>query len=227
MNYTLKSADEPFCNISDVRWKKALQFILAEHPLNVLDLGCGAGNISSLLLKHGLRVFGMDRDAAKLKEAGIKGIFTAQANLMGSLPVKSDCFDVVFAGEIIEHLIDTDFFLEEIHRVLKRSGTLVLTTPNLCNIENRLRILIGRYPIFVDYTCRGDNHLRVYNTRAIKKQIEERGFRIQELTGSFIPPISYSLLKGLTTTLMPILGWLGDIFPGFALHVIVKAHKIE
>jgi 2-polyprenyl-3-methyl-5-hydroxy-6-metoxy-1,4-benzoquinol methylase len=223
----MKVANNPFPNISDVRWRKALHFILVEHPLNVLDLGCGAGNISSALLKHDIKVFGMDMDIAKLKEARIKGIFATQANLMGSLPVKSKCFDVVFAGEIIEHLIDTDYFLEEIHRVLKRSGKLILTTPNLCNIENRLRILIGRYPIFVDYTCRGDNHLRVYNKRAIVRQIRERNFDIFQVTGSFVPPVSYSLLKNLSTRLMPMLGWLGDIFPCFALHVIVKARKIE
>lgn len=169
----------------------------------------------------------MDRDPDRLKAARIRGISIAQADFMGALPVKSDCFDVVFAGEIIEHLVDTDYFLKEIHRVLKKSGKIVLTTLNLCNLENRLRILTGRYPIFVDYTCRGDNHLRVYNARAIKRQIGENGFSIQKLTGRFVPPISYSLLKGLTSKLMPVLGWLGDSFPGFALHVIVKAGKIE
>ena len=226
-NRVHKSANESFRNISDVRWRKALHLILVEHPLNVLDLGCGAGNISSALLKHDIKVFGMDMDIAKLKEARIKGIFATQSNLKGNLPVKSNCLDIVFAGEIIEHLIDTDHFLDEIHRVLKKSGSLVLTTPNLCNIENRLRILIGRYPIFVDYTSRGDNHLRVYNKRAIVRQIRERKFEIVQVTGSFVPAVSYSLLKNLSTRFMPILGWLGSIFPSIALHVIVKATKIE
>jgi 2-polyprenyl-3-methyl-5-hydroxy-6-metoxy-1,4-benzoquinol methylase len=206
MHCSSKSANETFHNISDVRWRKALHFILDEHPLNVLDLGCGVGNISSALLKHDIKIFGIDMDIAKLRKALIKGVFASQANLMGSLPIKSKCFDVVFAGEIIEHLTDTDHFLGEIHRVLKKSGSLVLTTPNLCNLENRLRVLIGLYPIFVDYTSRGDNHLRVYNKRAIIRQIRERNFDIIEVTGSFVPPISYSLLKDLSMRLMPILG---------------------
>jgi len=91
----------------------------------------------------------MDIDFSKLTKGHAQGIFAAQENLMGNLPVKSNCLDIIFAGEIIEHLIDTDHFLDEIHRVLKKSGSLVLTTPNLCNLENRLRILMGLYPILL------------------------------------------------------------------------------
>lgn len=216
---------KPFHHIVEARWRKSLRYILDEHPLNVLDLGCGAGHISSALRAHHVKIFGLDIDYARLGEARKKGILVAQTNLMGGLPVKSECFDAVFSGEIIEHLIDTDYFLGEIHRVLKRSGILVLTTPNLCNLENRLRILVGRYPIFVDYTSRGDNHLRAYNKRALLKQLEEKGFSLGAMTGSFMPPVSYSLAKGLTKRLMPVLSWMGDLFPSLALHLIVKAAK--
>jgi 2-polyprenyl-3-methyl-5-hydroxy-6-metoxy-1,4-benzoquinol methylase len=40
-------------------------------------------------------------------------------------------FDVVFAGEIIEHIYDDRRFLEQIHRVLRPGGVVALTTPNL------------------------------------------------------------------------------------------------
>ena len=83
------------------------------------------------------------------------------------LPYKDRTFVCVLAGEIIEHIIDTDCFLDEINRVLMDNGILVITIPNLANLENRIRLLIGRYPIFVDYTARGDNHVRVYTGRAL------------------------------------------------------------
>jgi len=46
-------------------------------------------------------------------------------------------FDLVFAGELIEHLYDTDYFFEEANKVLKAGGYLIITTPNLPTMAAR------------------------------------------------------------------------------------------
>ena len=143
------------------------------------------------------------------------------------MPYEDGYFDVVLSGEIIEHLVDTDYYLEEVARVLKDKGVLVISTPNLVNLENRLRMLIGKYPIFVDYTSRGDNHVRVYTEAALVKQLREKKFKVEKKTGSFIPLVSYSKLKRINRFFMPILGWLGYLLPHWSIHVIAKARKID
>jgi len=62
------------------------------------------------------------------------------------LPFENNYFDFVFAGEIIEHLFDSRFFLKEVHRVLKINGYLILSTPNLARIDDRLKFLLGKTP---------------------------------------------------------------------------------
>jgi len=62
------------------------------------------------------------------------------------LPFENNYFDFFFAGEIIEHLFDSRFFLKEIHRVLKINGYLILSTPNLARIDDRLKFLLGKTP---------------------------------------------------------------------------------
>jgi len=78
---------------------------------------------------------------------------------------------------------------------------------------------------FVDYTARGDNHVRVYTGRALTKQLKERGFQIEKHTGSFVPFIPYSLFKKMTSRLMPMLAMMGLVFLGLAIHAIIKAQK--
>ena len=78
----------------------------------------------------------------------------------GPLPFEDGAFGAVFAGEIIEHLVDTAGFLAELHRVLAPGGVAVITTPNLASFENRVRMLLGRYPNFVEYELGGDGHVR-------------------------------------------------------------------
>jgi SAM-dependent methyltransferase len=46
-----------------------------------------------------------------------------------SLPLASGSFDVVFASEVLEHVFEPDGFLREVHRVLRPSGTLLVTLP--------------------------------------------------------------------------------------------------
>jgi SAM-dependent methyltransferase len=52
-------------------------------------------------------------------------------------------FDVVLAMEVIEHLIDTDQFMRECHRILKDDGILIITTPNVARPYNVMQLLIG------------------------------------------------------------------------------------
>lgn len=211
--------------IKDIRWKKLLKLIIEEKPKDVLDVGCSSGDISYLLVENRIKVFGLDLAFDKLLEAKEKRLNVIMADISKGLPIRNNAFDCILAGEIIEHVIDTDYFLNEIKRVLKTDGSLVISTPNLANLENRLRLLFGRYPIFVDYTSRGDNHVRVYTGRALVKQLRERKFKIEKYTGSFVPPASYSLLKKMTYKFMAILGIIGSLFPNLAIHSIVKARK--
>ncbi len=211
--------------IKDIRYKRVLKLIIDESPNSVLDIGCSEGGISSFLVDGKRKIYGIDISAEKIDKASAKGIIVKAGDVSKGLPYDDNSFDIVLAAEIIEHLIDTDYFLEEIYRVLKENGKLVITTPNLANLENRLRLLIGRYPIFVDYTSRGDNHLRVYTARALIKQLKEKGFKIEYYTGSFLPPISYMCLKNISLLLMPFLGFLGFLLPSLAIHTIIKAGK--
>ena len=68
----------------------------------------------------------------------------------GPLPFEDGTFDAVFAGEIIEHLVDTGAFVAELRRVLAPGGIAVITTPNLAS-NNRARLLLGRYPRWAEW----------------------------------------------------------------------------
>ncbi|MBT9168924.1 MAG: putative S-adenosylmethionine-dependent methyltransferase [Syntrophomonadaceae bacterium] len=68
------------------------------------------------------------------------------ADVSRGLPFQSAFFDAVFGGEIIEHQIDDQYFLEECNRVLRAEGIQVLTTPNLVSLGNRFLMFLGKPP---------------------------------------------------------------------------------
>jgi SAM-dependent methyltransferase len=111
----------------------------------VLDLGCRDGALTQAYA-DGNEVVGVDADREALAEAAKLGIETRWADLDEPLPFEEESFDVVVAGELMEHLRDPARFTSEARRVLRPSGTFVASVPNAFRLKNRLRFLAGRKP---------------------------------------------------------------------------------
>ncbi len=155
---------------------------LLEHagppPQHIVDVGCASGFVATLLLQAGHRVTGIELNAQMAAEARQVGIDVIEHDLEEPLPFPDESVDVVHACEILEHLFDTEGFLKEVHRVLRVRGRLVLSTPNLNSLQNRLRVLFGRsLPMWGAYPAdRHGSHVRVFNKAKILELLARCGF---------------------------------------------------
>ncbi len=111
----------------------------------VLDLGCRYGALTRAYAE-GNDVVGVDVDRDALAEAAKLGIETRWADVDEPLPFEEESFDVVVAGELLEHVRDPQRLVAEAGRVLRPGGTLVGSVPNAFRLKNRLRFLAGRKP---------------------------------------------------------------------------------
>jgi SAM-dependent methyltransferase len=92
----------------------------------------------------------------------------------GPWPLADASFDVVWAGETIEHVADTAGWLSEVRRVLRSGGSLLLSTP----AHGRLAMLglaISHRKLDAHFDPRGD-HLRFYTPRTLRRLLEDFGF---------------------------------------------------
>ena len=112
---------------------------------DVLDLGCRDGALTQAYA-GGNAIVGVDADREALAEAQKLGIETRWADLDDALPFEAGTFDVVVAGELLEHLRDPRRVVSEVLRVLRSGGTFVGSVPNAYRLKNRLRFLTGRKP---------------------------------------------------------------------------------
>lgn len=111
----------------------------------VLDLGCRSGALTRHFLA-GNDVVGVDVDEAALAKAEELGIDVIAADVEEPLPLESETFDAVVAGELLEHVRFPQALVAEAHRVLKPGGVFVGSVPNAFRIQNRFRFLLGRQP---------------------------------------------------------------------------------
>lgn len=147
------------------------------QPLHLLDVG-GRDGILIRKMNIPCAVTAIDIDAdALLKYKLDSPTSTVQiADCNENLPFASESFDIIFAGEIIEHLISPELFLSEIRRVLKPKGLFIGSTPNAFRYDKRVLLLLGNDPKnFSDPT-----HTHYFSYESIQKVLK-RHFSSVEL----------------------------------------------
>jgi SAM-dependent methyltransferase len=128
-----------------------LRELLASRPLGpILDVGCYDGQFISRVVSDS-RAVGVDVSEGALRLARQGGVLGVRAQVEAGLPFASDTFATVVAAEVIEHVFDTQRFLDEMARVLRPGGWLALTTPNLVALSGRAQLLLGRSPHNVEF----------------------------------------------------------------------------
>jgi SAM-dependent methyltransferase len=101
----------------------------------VIDTPAGSGTTSRSLREAGATVWPYDLFPEYFK---VEGLTCERANIMQGLPVPDGFADIVFCQEGIEHFSDQYRALQEFNRVLKKNGSLFITTPNYSNLQSRL-----------------------------------------------------------------------------------------
>jgi 2-polyprenyl-3-methyl-5-hydroxy-6-metoxy-1,4-benzoquinol methylase len=157
-------------------------------PALIVDVGCGDGLATSVAASAspGHRFVGVDWSADAVRQASARGLALVRASVEDAgLPVAAGAADVVIMSEVIEHLVDTDSVLDEVRRILKPGGSLLLSTPNLAAWFNRGLLAVGVQPVFSEVSLRGvfgrpgtqvAGHLHMFTKRALTGLLTARGF---------------------------------------------------
>jgi 2-polyprenyl-3-methyl-5-hydroxy-6-metoxy-1,4-benzoquinol methylase len=136
----------------------------------VLDIGCRDGALTEFFVE-GNKVLGLDIDERALQEASKKGIETKLIDLNGDWEqLSNEKFDVVVAGEVLEHLYHPEKVAEKVSRLLNPQGKFIGSVPNAFSLKNRLRYLFGskRYTPLSDPT-----HITQFNAGELEEILKK------------------------------------------------------
>jgi len=122
----------------------------------VLDIGCGYRRYERFC--RGSEYIGLDKDLS----------FRPTVQSVGEkLPFRDSCIDTVIMFDVVEHLSDVKEALRECVRVLRKGGSLVITTPNTWGF--------GFYDSFADRT-----HRHHFSWASLEKRLRESGLVVEK-----------------------------------------------
>lgn len=163
-------------------YEKVISFLENLKANKILDAPAGVGVLAEMLKSKGLDVTGLDIEKNKCRPKDKKIVI---GDLTYGIPIKDQTFDAVVCVEGIEHLSDSLRVIREIHRVLKRNGYLILTTPNAVNLRSRMKFFIrGELFWFDEIAIHKFGHISPQFPFLLEHFISEAGFRILKITGN-------------------------------------------
>lgn len=224
--------------------RKRCDWIKKELPVliygKILDVGCGDGFLLAQLKISipSLELFGTDISKRGCKLSIKQGIKAKIGDLNYRIPFESDKFDFIIGHEIIEHLWNTDKFLSECYRCLKKGGFLILTTPNLVSWYSRLLILFGVHSPSAEMstfdrrigfgiikpfikTIQPLGHLRIFTVSALIDLASLHKFHVEKVKGSNVNLFGMNPVLSLFS----VLDYLFSFIPSFSSDILIILRK--
>lgn len=186
------------------------------HGKSVLDIGIGSGFFSRFCMSNkAKKIISVDfaDPIIEYHRQNNPDFRLVQADAQ-NLPFKNESFDTVLALDIIEHLYSPLEFLNEINKVLKKGGQLILTTPNTANVfEKTLKTLLKPplialrkiFPKYLQEKPHATTHVKEFSVRELSSLLKKGGFRIctfdtynEHILYKILDPLlfGFSFLKG-------------------------------
>ena len=165
----------------------AIGWFYDEIPQNavVLDVGCSTGYYGSYIKENkNAKVYGVEvSDDKKEAEKILDGVYSFDLDGDWPAAIYDRKYDVIFLGDVIEHLKDPGKTLEKLRSIVAPKGRVYISTPNIAHQSIRLELLGGSF----EYESMGilDNtHLKYFTLNSLTNIITNAGYDLVRIDSS-------------------------------------------
>lgn len=169
-------------------FKDILQKYSTEEFPKLLDVGCASGIIGAIKKSH-KNIYGIeyDEELIRLARDNCEKVYKINLNNFKKSYIQESSFDFIFCGDILEHVINPIGLLEELIVLLNPNGYIIISVPNIAQIQFRLKLLFGNF----DYTETGvldKTHLHLYTYKTSVELIKSVGLYVVNFypSGTFV-----------------------------------------
>ena len=216
------------------RFESILESLKHREPFDsILDIGTTPFTFFLREKYRGINISTIDRTNLLKDRCANADINHFMADLdVGTTPFKDNEFDVIIFTEVLEHIFaPPKNILIELKRILKGTGLLILSVPNIATLSNRLKLLFGKQilsdpdKVMRKNYIHGHGHLHEYTKKEIVSLCQAAGFKVVQVE-MLSEPLS-QLLKTIPYKFPHKLGYhfLKNCCPGFRNTIQIDCLK--
>lgn len=160
----------------------------------VLELGAASGHMTKAMVAQNCRVTAVEYEAESadhLKEVA-EAVIVGDLNAPETVAALPGEFEVILAGDVLEHLIDPKRVLLQLVDLLAPGGRIVVSLPHVAHVDLRLALLQGRF----DYGPWGlldETHIRFFTLKSVREMVRSAGLSIVEMKRVRVPAFESEL----------------------------------
>lgn len=158
---------DDYNNSSDLKVIEPLYEVIVneikkENGGKILDVGCGNGNLFALLGDERYELYGIDFSQNMISQATIRCGDRASFEVADAeeLPFEDDTFDIIVCNASFHHYIHPEAVLNEMHRVLRDGGKLIIGDPYVPGIVRPVINVLTRFSDEGDYHFYGEGEMK-------------------------------------------------------------------
>jgi GT2 family glycosyltransferase/2-polyprenyl-3-methyl-5-hydroxy-6-metoxy-1,4-benzoquinol methylase len=212
---------------------RTLALRLTGNDKNVLELGPATGRVTRVLHQRGCRVVALERDGAMAPnlEPYCSQVIVGDIEALSLEELFGQRrFDVILAGDFLEHLAHPLKLLQQLQRYLSENGYIVASIPNIAHGSMRLALLSGKFE-YKEIGILDQTHLRFFTYDSILRLFADAGFVIVDVQRVDQDPFKEPYIEGPrldTPELSPDLQRMIAEDPNAAtVQFVVKAFPIK
>jgi 2-polyprenyl-3-methyl-5-hydroxy-6-metoxy-1,4-benzoquinol methylase len=199
----------------------------------ILDIGCACApntirnwDMGTLLHKKvhdsakacGAQLVGMDLDGPSLKwlQEKMPGAEFVHGDAQKYLDASGRCFDLIIAGDVIEHLPNPGLFLESCLPLMMPGGRMLITTVNAFGVARIAKTLFYHEAVHPEHTA-------YFSQKTLKRLCEMSGWKVKKNGFIKSEPRDEFSVNRICCTLLE--GITSPIYPHFCEGVFVEVER--
>tara|TARA_S200000501_G_scaffold80028_1_gene71822 strand:+ start:401 stop:1069 length:669 start_codon:yes stop_codon:yes gene_type:complete len=184
-----------------IRYENILPWIKLDNKKTIIELGCKYAELKKLLNRRGDKFIykGIDIDEQTLQNIDdYNSTDFICHDINEGIPIENNSADYIICMEVLEHLENASYFLEEAKRILKKNGNIIISVPNPYSWNEMYRNLLRKKDT--------EGHIASFTYQNIQSLVQFSGLKIIDEVGSFTRiPFSQKF---------------------FGRHILIKADKL-
>lgn len=161
---------------------------LIQKSGRMLDVGVGEGWQLRMCASRFSSLYGIDISPLRVshlrKDKASKKAKLSTQNIEDGTRFQSNFFDTITMVAVLEHVFDPHLTLDELYRILKKDGELILEVPNIGWLYPRFSLLFGHFPITSTDPGFDGGHLHYFEIHNLSQLLNEHGFEVKKITCS-------------------------------------------